>query len=119
MEREQFGQQIGKFQQIQAMIADMITKTEAARLLVYQLGKMKDAGVKRASMTASMAKMFASEVCFKCANDAIQIHGGYGLAEEFPVGRYLLESKVMHLGEGTTQLHKNLIAEYALGIRGY
>jgi len=119
MERTQFGQEIGKFQQIQQMIADMISRTEAARLLVYQLGRLKDAGVARASMTASMAKLLASEVCFDCAADAVQIHGGYGLAEEFPVGRYLLESKVLHIGEGTSQLHRILIAEYALGIRGY
>jgi alkylation response protein AidB-like acyl-CoA dehydrogenase len=119
MERTQFGQEIGKFQQIQAMIADMLSKTEAARLLVYQLGRIKDAGIKRASMTASMAKLLASEVCFECASNAVQIHGGYGLAEEFPVGRYLLESKVLHLGEGTSQLHRILIAEYALGIRDY
>ena len=119
MERTQFGQEIGRFQQIQSMIADMISKTEAARLLVYQLGRLKDAGVKRASMTASMAKLLASEVCFECANHAVQIHGGYGLAEEFPVGRWLLESKILHLGEGTSQLHRILIAEYALGIRDY
>lgn len=118
-ERTQFGKEIGKFQQIQAMIADMITKTEAARQLVYLLGKMKDAGIKRASMTASMAKLLASEVCFECAANAVQIHGGYGLAEEFPVGRWLLESKILHLGEGTSQLHRILIAEYALGIRSY
>ena len=119
MERTQFGQEIGKFQQIQQMIADMISKTEAARLLVYQLGRLKDAGVKRASMTASMAKLLASEVCFECASHAVQIHGGYGLAEEFPVGRWLLESKILHLGEGTSQLHRILVAEYALGIREY
>lgn len=119
MERKQFGVEIGRHQLIQGLIADMITSTSAARLLVYRLGELKQSGIRRASMEASMAKLFASEVNFNAANSAIQIHGGYGLAEEFPVGRYLLEAKVLHIGEGTSQLQRILVAEYALGIRKY
>lgn len=112
-----FDQEIGKFQMIQQKIADMITSVEAARLLVRRLGELKDAGVKRASLEASMAKMYASDVAMNAVMEAIQIHGGYGLAEEYPVGRYMVESKVLQIGEGTNELHRMLIAEYALGYR--
>lgn len=116
-ERSQFGQTLANFQMVQQMLADMITSVEASRLLVYRVGQLKDQGVKRASFEASMAKLFATDTCIKVATDAVQIHGGYGLAEEFPVGRWLLESKVLQIGEGTNQLQRVLIAEYALGLR--
>lgn len=116
-ERTAFDQEIGKFQMIQQKIADMITTVEAARLLVRRLGDAKDAGVKRASLEASMAKMYASDVCMNVVLEAIQIHGGYGLAEEYPVGRYMVEAKALQIGEGTSELHKVLIAEYALDYR--
>jgi alkylation response protein AidB-like acyl-CoA dehydrogenase len=116
-ERVQFDRKIGHFQMVQQMLADMITSVEAARLLVYRVGRLKDAGLERASFEASMAKLFASDVAVKAALDAIQIHGGSGLAEELPLGRYLLELKVQQIGEGTNQLQRMLIAEYALGIR--
>ncbi len=117
MEREAFGQKIGDFQMIQAKIADMICRTESARALVYRLGRMKDAGVARASMESSMAKLTASEAATQNALDSIQIHGGYGLTEEYTVGRLLLEAKSLEFGEGTSELHRKLIAEFALGIR--
>lgn len=116
-EREQFGQLIGRFQMVQQLLADMIVSVETARLLVYRLGQIKDAGVERASLMASMTKLYASEVATKAALDAVQIHGGYGVAAEFPVGRYVLEAKTLEIGEGTSQIHRNLIAEYALGMR--
>ncbi len=116
-DREAFGQKIGEFQMIQAKIADMICRTDSARALVYRLGRMKDAGVGRASLEASLAKLTASEAATKNALDAIQIHGGYGLAEEYEVGRLLLEAKALEFGEGTSELHRKLIAEYALGTR--
>jgi alkylation response protein AidB-like acyl-CoA dehydrogenase len=116
-EREAFGQKIGEFQMIQQKLADMIGRTEAARALVYRLGRMKDAGVARASMEASLAKLTASEAATRNALDAIQIHGGYGLSEEYEIGRLLLEAKALELGEGTSELHRKLVAEYALGLR--
>ncbi len=117
MQREAFGQKIGEFQMIQQKIADMVCRTEAARQMVYRLGRMKDAGIARASLEASVAKLMASEAATKNALDAIQIHGGYGLSAEYEVGRLLLEAKALEFGEGTSELHRKLIAEHALGIR--
>ncbi len=117
MEREAFGQKIGEFQMIQQKIADMVCRTEAARQMVYRLGRMKDAAIPRASMEASIAKLMASEAATHNALDAIQIHGGYGLSAEYEVGRLLLEAKALEFGEGTSELHRKLIAEHALGIR--
>lgn len=116
-ERTQFGQEIGRFQMVQQMIADMIVSVEATRQLVYRVGRLKDAGVERASFEASMAKLFASDTAMRCVLDAIQIHGGYGLAAELPLGRYLQEAKVLQIGEGTNQLQRVLVAEYGLGYR--
>ncbi len=115
--REAFGQRIAEFQMIQQKVADMVCRTEAARQMVYRLGRMKDAGVPRASLEASLAKLMASEAATQNALDAIQIHGGYGLSAEYEVGRLLLEAKALEFGEGTSELHRKLIAEYALGIR--
>ena len=116
-DREAFGQKIGEFQMIQKKIADMVCRTESARALVYRLGRMKDAGVERASMESSMAKLMASEAATANALDAIQVHGGYGLSSEYEVGRLLLEAKALEFGEGTSELHRKLIAEFALGMR--
>lgn len=118
MEREAFGQKIGEFQMIQQKITDMTLRTQAARNFVYQLGRMKDAGVPRASMESSMAKLYASQAAVHNALDAMQIHGGYGLSEEYEVGRLLLEAKSLEFGEGTSELHTRLVAEFMLGIRG-
>jgi alkylation response protein AidB-like acyl-CoA dehydrogenase len=117
MQREAFGQKIGEFQMIQQKIADMACRTEAARAIVYRLGRMKDAGVERATMESSMAKLMASEAATMNALDAIQVHGGYGLSEEYEVGRLLLEAKALEFGEGTSELHRKLIAEHVLGLR--
>ena len=117
-EREAFGQKIGEFQMIQQKISDMICRTEGARGVVYRLARMKDAGVERASMEASLAKLMSSEAATYNALDAIQIHGGYGVSEEYEVGRLLLEAKALEFGEGTSELHRKLIAEHALGLRG-
>ncbi len=116
-QREAFGQKIGEFQMIQQKIADMIARTEGARAIVYRLGRMKDAGVTRASMESSLAKLMASEAATQNALDAIQIHGGYGLSAEYEVGRLLLEAKALEFGEGTSELHRKMVAEFALGIR--
>jgi alkylation response protein AidB-like acyl-CoA dehydrogenase len=117
MERHAFGKPIGEFQLIQQKITDMIRRVEQARLLVYRLGRMKDQGIERASLEASLAKLVASEAAVDNALDGIQIFGAYGLAEGYEIGRLLLEAKALTLGEGTSELHTKLIAEYALGIR--
>jgi alkylation response protein AidB-like acyl-CoA dehydrogenase len=116
-EREAFGEPIGRFQLVQKKIADMVCRTEQARLLVYRLGRMKDAGAGRTSMEASMAKLIASRAAVDNALDGIQLFGAYGLSEEYEIGRLLLEAKALELGEGTSELHTKLIAEYALGLR--
>jgi len=117
MQRQAFGQRIGEFQLIQQKIADMTCRTQAARGIVYQLGRMKDRFVPRASMESSMAKLMASQAAVANALDAMQIHGGYGLSEEYEVGRLLLEAKSLEFGEGTSELHTKLIAEFMLGLR--
>ena len=117
LERSAFGQKIGEFQLIQQKITDMICRTQQARHVVYQLGRMKDAGVERCSMEASMAKLLASKAAVANALDGMQIFGGYGLSEEYEIGRILLEAKALEFGEGTSELHTKLIAEYALGMR--
>ncbi|NNL67227.1 MAG: acyl-CoA dehydrogenase [Myxococcales bacterium] len=116
-EREAFGKKIGDFQMIQEKVADMVCRTEAARALVYRLGRMKDQGIPRATLESSMAKLMSSQAAVQNALDAIQIHGGYGLSAEYEVGRLLLEAKSLEFGEGTSELHKKLIAEFALGMR--
>jgi alkylation response protein AidB-like acyl-CoA dehydrogenase len=116
-ERKAFGQRIGEFQLIQQKIADMACRTQAARGIVYQLGRMKDQGVPRASMESSMAKLMASQAAVANALDAMQIHGGYGLSAEYEVGRLLLEAKSLEFGEGTSELHTKMIAEFMLGLR--
>ena len=103
--------------QFQQKITDMACRAQAARALVYQLGRMKDRGLVRASMESSMAKLMASRAAVDNALDAIQVHGGYGLSAEYEVGRLLLEAKSLEFGEGTTELHTKLVAEYMLGIR--
>jgi len=117
-ERKSFGKPIGEHQLIQQKIAAMVCRTEQARLLVYRLGRMKDAGVARCSLEASMAKLCASQAAVQNALDGIQIFGAYGLSAEYEIGRLLLEAKALELGEGTSELHQKLIAEYALGQRG-
>jgi alkylation response protein AidB-like acyl-CoA dehydrogenase len=117
LEREAFGQRIGEFQLIQQKITDMICRVQQARHVVYQLGRMKDVGVERCSMEASMAKLLASRAAVQNALDGMQIFGGYGVSAEYEIGRLLLEAKALEFGEGTSELHTKLIAEYALGIR--
>jgi len=117
MEREAFDKKIGEFQMIQQKVADMVCRTEQARLLVYRLGRMKDAGIARASMESSMAKLCASQAAVQNALDGMQIFGGYSCTQEYEIGRLLLEAKSLEFGEGTSELHNRLIAEFALGIR--
>ncbi len=118
-EREIFGQKESEFQMVKQMVADMVVSIEAARLLVYRLGRLLDADVGRVTSIASMTKLYASEVATQAALHAIQIHGGYGFTEEFPVGRYLLEAKSLEVGEGNNQLHRDILADWAFGVRDY
>jgi hypothetical protein len=115
-ERRVFRQPIGKFQLVQEMISDMVCGTESARLLTYRLAYLKDRG-ERARDAASMAKMVASDVALQAATNAFQIHGAYGVSDEYPVARYLRDAKVFQIVEGNNQLHKALIAEAHLGMR--
>ncbi len=108
-QREAFGQTIGKFQLIQAFLADMSTQMAAARLMIYHAAWMKDHG-KRVTLEGSQAKLFASEVASKVANLCVQIHGGYGYIEDFPAERFLRDAKLCEIGEGTSEIQRLLIA---------
>jgi butyryl-CoA dehydrogenase len=117
-DRKQFGRAIGSFQLVQDLIARMIVDTEAARLLVFRAGHLKNQDV-RCTREVSIAKYFASEAAVRCALDAIQVHGSYGYSNEYPVERYLRDAKVATIYEGTSQIQKLLIASQDLGIRAF
>lgn len=117
-ERYQFGKPIGSFQLVQDLIARMIVDTEAARFLVLRAGHLKNKGI-RNTLETSIAKYFATEAAVRIANDAIQVHGGYGYSNEFPVERYLRDARVGTLYEGTSQIQKLIIASQVLGIRAF
>jgi alkylation response protein AidB-like acyl-CoA dehydrogenase len=113
-ERKQFGKPIAGFQLIQEMLAEMHVEIEAARLLVWRAAWLKDKGM-RNTLEASVAKFYASEAAVKCANLAIQVHGGYGYIDEYPVGRYLRDARVTTLYEGTSQIQKLIIGRHLTG----
>ncbi len=112
-----FGKKIGEYQLVQAKIADMVLGVESARYLTYRLAWLKSRGVRRARREASIAKLHATEVAFRAAADAVQIHGAYGASEEYNVGRYLRDAKFLQIVEGVNDIHRVLVAEYALGMR--
>ncbi|MEX0723739.1 MAG: acyl-CoA dehydrogenase family protein [Gracilimonas sp.] len=109
MERKQFGTAIGNFQYMEGKMVDMATEIEAARLLVLKAAWLKDKG-KPYTKEASMAKLFASELSVRAALEAIQIHGGYGYIKEYHVERFLRDSKLMTIGEGTSEVQRLIIA---------
>ncbi len=113
-EREQFGRPIARFQLIQELIADMAVEIEAARLLVWRVATMADSGEKH-TLESSYAKYFASETAVRAANSAVQIHGGYGYIDEYPVGKYLRDARVSTLYEGTSQIQKLIIGRALTG----
>lgn len=115
-ERETFGKPIGRHQLVQQMIAKMVAGYEAARLLVYRVGWMKNQGM-RNTREVSLAKWFACDVAFQAAVDAVQIHGANGYSHEFPVERYLRNAKAPVIYEGTREIHQIMQGEYALGYR--
>lgn len=108
-QRQQFGQPVGKFQGVQWMLADMATQLEAARLLTYQAAWLADRGLPHIK-EASMAKLFATETATRLAGDALQLHGGYGYVMESPIQRLYRDVKLFEIGEGTSQIHRNIIA---------
>ena len=116
-DRKQFGHAIADFQAIQFKIADMATKVEAARLLTWRAATLRDAGQEH-TMESSMAKLYASEAAVEVAMEAVQIHGGYGYIKDYPVERYLRDSKLGTIGEGTSEVQRLVIARELLGLRG-
>jgi short/branched chain acyl-CoA dehydrogenase len=112
-ERIAFGQPISKFQAIQGKLADMSCEIEAARLLVYKAALEKDAK-RNFTLTAAQAKLKTGRLAVRCAEEAVQIHGGYGYIEEYPVCRFYRDAKILTIGEGTDEVQQMVIAR-ALG----
>ena len=114
-ERQQFGRPIASFQLVQEMLTDIAVKTDAARMLVWRAGHLKDQGKPNTTET-SIAKLFATEAAIECANTAIQVHGGSGYVDDYPVERYLRDVRVTTLYEGTSQIQKLIIGRSLTGI---
>ncbi len=112
-ERKAFGQSISKFQAIQAKLADMATEIAAARLLTYKAAWEKDEG-RNFTLTAAQAKLKTGRLAVRCSEEAVQIHGGYGYIEEYPVCRFYRDAKILTIGEGTDEVQHMVIAR-ALG----
>ncbi len=112
-QRKQFGRPISEFQAIQNKLADMATEIDAARLLTCRAAWMKDRG-ERVTKESAMAKLFASEVAVRVANEAVQIHGGYGFIKDYPVEKFYRDSKLCTIGEGTSEIQRLVIARQLL-----
>jgi alkylation response protein AidB-like acyl-CoA dehydrogenase len=112
-ERQQFGKPIAEFQAIQFKLADMATQIEAARLLTQQAAALKDAG-KKTTKQSAMAKLYASEVAVRVAEESVQIHGGYGYTKDYPAEKYWRDSKLCTIGEGTSEIQRIVIAKQLL-----
>jgi len=117
-DRMAFGKPIAAFQLVQELIADMVLDTEAGRLLVFQAGHKKNKG-ERNTRETSLAKWYTSEAALRNGNRAIQVFGGYGYSNEYPVERFMRDARVASLYEGTTQIQKLIIARYATGISAF
>jgi alkylation response protein AidB-like acyl-CoA dehydrogenase len=114
-ERQQFGRPIASFQLVQEMLTDIAVKTDAARMLVWRAGYLKDSGKPNTTET-SVAKLYSTEAAIECANTAIQVHGGSGYVDDYPVERYLRDVRVTTLYEGTSQIQKLIIGRSLTGI---
>jgi len=114
-ERKQFDRPIAAFQLVQELIADMVVETEAARGLVWRAGWLKDSGKPNTTET-SIAKLYSTEAAVSCANRAIQVHGGSGYVDDYPVERYLRDARVTTLYEGTSQIQKLIIGRAMTGV---
>jgi hypothetical protein len=112
-QRKQFGRFISEFQAIQHKLADMATGIESARLMTWRAAALKDAG-KRVTRESAMAKLYASEVAVKVADDALQIHGGYGFIKDYPVEKFYRDVKLCTIGEGTSEIQRLVIARQLL-----
>ena len=112
-ERKQFGKSISSFQGISFKLAEMATEIEAATLLTHKAGEDKNNG-KNVTQIGAMAKLFASETCVRVANEAVQIHGGYGFIKDYPVEKFYRDSKLCTIGEGTSEIQKLVIARNLL-----
>jgi alkylation response protein AidB-like acyl-CoA dehydrogenase len=112
-QRKQFGQSIAEFQAIQWKLADMATELDAARLLTLRAASMKDAG-RKSTQESSMAKLYASEVAVRCANESVQIHGGYGFIKDYPAEKFYRDVKLCTIGEGTSEIQRLVIARQLL-----
>jgi len=110
-ERRQFGQPIAKFQSVQAMLVDLATELEAARHLVYRAAWEKDQG-REFARTAAMAKLYSGELSNRAVNWALQIHGGYGFMDEYPISRLYRDQKVLEIGEGTNEIQRMVIGRH-------
>ena len=113
-ERHQFGNPISAFQGIQFMLADMGTKIEAARALIYATARMMDSGEKKFSMESAMCKTFASDVAMEVTTNAVQVLGGYGYMKEYPVEKMMRDAKITQIYEGTNQIQRLVIASQLL-----
>jgi alkylation response protein AidB-like acyl-CoA dehydrogenase len=113
-QRKQFGKTISEFQAIQFKLADMATQIEAARLLVYHAAWLADQNGPRFTKESSMAKLYASEVGVRVANEAVQIFGGYGYIKDYPAEKYYRDSKLCTIGEGTSEIQRLVIARQIL-----
>ena len=119
-EREAFGQKIGEFEGISFKIADMKTRIEASRLLIYEAALAKERSKttgERYTLQSSIAKLFASETAMFCAHAAVQIHGGMGYSRELPVERYFRDAKITEIYEGTSEIQRLVIARSELGLK--
>lgn len=113
-QRKQFGTAIAEFQAIQFKLADMATQVEAARLLVYQAAWLADQKDVRFTRESSMAKLFASEVAVRVANECVQVHGGYGFTKDYPAEKFYRDVKLCTIGEGTSEIQRLVIARQLL-----
>ncbi len=117
-EREQFGKPIAAHQLVQELLADIAVDVDASRLLTWRVADLIDRGQPFAT-ESSVAKLYASEAAVRCANNALQVFGGYGFIDEYPVGKYLRDARVMTLYEGTSQIHKLLIGRSLTGVNAF
>jgi alkylation response protein AidB-like acyl-CoA dehydrogenase len=118
LEREQFGRKIGGFQLVQELLSEIMLDLEASRMLVWKVAWIHDKG-ERHTVESSVAKTFCSEAAVRNANRAVQVHGGYGYSDEYPVGRYLRDARVTTLYEGTSQIQRLLLGRHLTGLNAF
>jgi alkylation response protein AidB-like acyl-CoA dehydrogenase len=115
LERRAFGQRIGEFQAIRWKIANMATQIQAARLLTYRAAWMRDSRIERTSLESSIAKLYASEIAVRAAEECVQIHGGYGFVKDYPAEKFFRDVKLCTIGEGTSEIQRLVIGRQLLG----